>query len=68
MTPDKHLATLRQIEQEDNARQRLQQLRELHQVMLKRQGLGHLASAKPGDTPLPGIIVEESGYWLVESE
>lgn len=68
MTPTRHLATLRQIEREDNARQRLQQLRDLHQATLKRQGLGHLASTKPGDTPLPGIIVEDSGYWLVESE
>lgn len=68
MTLARHLATLRQIEQEEDAHQRLQQLRELHQATLHRQGLGHHASAKPGDSPLPGIVVQESGWWLVESE
>ena len=72
---DRSFAALREIEQEEDARQateiqiaRLQQLRELHQAALRRHGLGHFASVKPGDSPLPGIIVEESGYWLVESE
>lgn len=68
MTPARHLATLRQIEREEDQRQRLQQLRELHQAALRCQGLGHLASAEPGDRPLPLVEVTESGYWLVESE
>jgi 7-keto-8-aminopelargonate synthetase-like enzyme len=68
VTTTKHQATLRQIEQEEDQRQRLQQLRELHQAALRRHGLGHLANAKPGDRPLPLAEVTESGYWLVESE
>ncbi len=79
-----HLTTLREIEQEEDTAQAMQireerlrqlrerfgveQLRELHRVALRRQGLGHLAHVRPGDRLLSGVVVEESGWWLVESE
>jgi hypothetical protein len=68
VTPDRHLATLRQIEQEEDQRQRLELLKSRFQVALRRQGLGHLANAQSGDRPLSGVAIMESGWWLLESE
>lgn len=56
----RHLATLRQIEQEEDQRQRLERLRERHATLLRRHGLT--------DAQLPGTITTPEGYVLLESE
>lgn len=62
MTPHHrpHLDTLRQIEQEEDARQRLEHLRGRFRTVLRREGL---TAAQ-----LPGTITTGSGYVLLESE
>ena len=55
-------------EAEQDQAERLQQLRERFGIELRRHGLGHLTSARPGDRPLPLVEVMESGWWMVESE
>ncbi len=66
------LRSLRQIEHEEDARARLEQLRERFGIVLRRQGLGSALDAKVGESPLPGIMVIESrdggAWWLAESE
>lgn len=64
---NKHLAThrslvasLRQIEQEEDRRANLERLRERFQATLRREGLSAAT--------IPGTITTPSGYVLLESE